>query len=128
VFASLYTLSKNRKATDLRWTAARIVLEFLQVTDCCLIDAWSVLEWCLNAVACVQQQHSSSSCSAYVSCRCSTTATAVNAIEPDEVPALYFNSSSNTGLLLLLVCFPLLQMFRVVFNTVFNWKIDTSLW
>jgi hypothetical protein len=32
VFASLYTLSKNRKATDLRWTAARVVLEFLQVT------------------------------------------------------------------------------------------------
>uniref|UniRef100_A0A383WLS1 Uncharacterized protein n=1 Tax=Tetradesmus obliquus TaxID=3088 RepID=A0A383WLS1_TETOB len=49
VFASLYTLSKNRKATDLRWTAGRIVLEFL-------------------------------------------------------------------------------QMFRVVFNTVFRWKINTDLW
>lgn len=32
VFASLYTLSKNRKATDIRWTTARVVLEFLQVT------------------------------------------------------------------------------------------------
>jgi hypothetical protein len=31
VFASLYTLSRNRKTTDWRWTAARVVLEFLQV-------------------------------------------------------------------------------------------------
>lgn len=28
---SLYTLSRNRKTTDWRWTAARVVLEFLQV-------------------------------------------------------------------------------------------------
>jgi hypothetical protein len=33
VFASLYTLSKNRKATDIRWTAGRVVLEFLQVGE-----------------------------------------------------------------------------------------------
>jgi hypothetical protein len=32
VFASLFTLSKNRKTTDWRWTAARVVLEFLQVS------------------------------------------------------------------------------------------------
>jgi hypothetical protein len=33
VFASLFTLSKNRKTTDWRWTAARVVLEFLQVSQ-----------------------------------------------------------------------------------------------
>jgi hypothetical protein len=31
VFASLHTLSKNRNGTDVRWTVARVVLEFLQV-------------------------------------------------------------------------------------------------
>eukprot|EP00775_Hariotina_reticulata_P009112 gene9112-9281_t len=31
VFASLHILSKNRNGTDLRWTTARVVLEFLQM-------------------------------------------------------------------------------------------------
>lgn len=34
VFASFFTLSKNRSTTDLRWTAARVLLEFLQVWAC----------------------------------------------------------------------------------------------
>eukprot|EP00775_Hariotina_reticulata_P006376 gene6376-6608_t len=33
VFASMYMLSKNRNVTDIRWTTARIVLDFLQVVE-----------------------------------------------------------------------------------------------
>lgn len=34
VFASLYSLSQNRKGDDIRWTVLRVVLEFLQVKQC----------------------------------------------------------------------------------------------
>jgi hypothetical protein len=33
VFASVYILSANRNSADVRWTAARILLDFLQVSQ-----------------------------------------------------------------------------------------------
>ncbi|KAF8055488.1 tmcC [Scenedesmus sp. PABB004] len=100
VFASLFTLSKNRNTTDLRWTVARIVLEFLQARR-----AARALGRAARA-----PQLAAAPPRAPRRRRAFPPAPARRA--PHERP-------------LRLAC---AQMFRVVFNTVHGWRIDSSLW